>query len=108
MTRLAGLILLGLLAVPVEASNPSRIKMERPKPVETAEPPLAKPIPVAQPAAEPVRDSRALEAIVWPGRVIVRLVAERVDRYRMSRLLNESEGIPPGVTYERLYENIGP
>ena len=109
MTRLAGLILLGLLAVPVEASNPSRVKKERSRPVQTAEPPLARPIPATAPAAEPMVNDRVLMALACPQQAVARLVAVRMDRYRMARLLNESDGISSGVlTYERLNGAIGP
>ena len=114
MTRLAGLILLGLLALPVEASNPNRIKKERPRPTQTAEPPLARPIPAPQQAArEPMLNERVVMALMCPQRVVAQFVADRMDRYRMARLLNESDGVtlcdlPPGLVYERLQGNIGP
>lgn len=100
MTRLAGLILLGLVAIPVEASNPNRIKKERPRPVQTAEPPLARPIPAPQPAAaEPMVSEKVVMALACPQQAVAKLVALRLFGYpndpheRMARLLSESKDL---------------
>jgi len=46
MTRLAGLVLLSALAVPAAASHPTRARQEKPRPTQSAEPPLAVPVPI--------------------------------------------------------------
>ena len=114
MTRLAGLILLGLLALPVEASNPNRVKKERPRPTQTAEPPLARPIPAPQPASEPVIAARLVEVLVCPDRGLTRLVLDQLNRYpaeptaRMIQLLDEAEDLRRARNVIRLAGPLGP
>jgi len=129
MTRLAGLVLLGLFAVPVNASNPNRVKKERPRPVQTVEPPLARPIPAPQPAPEPMVNAKVVMALACPQQAVAKLVVGRLRGYsddpneRMARLLIESEDLrqariqfqalwmnnqPRTLTYERLAGAVGP
>ena len=99
MTRLAGLILLTLAALPADASNPSRVKKERPRPTQTVEPPLARPLPAPQPAAEPMVTDRVVMAVACPYQAVARLVRDRLFGYpndpnaRMARLLRESKDL---------------
>ena len=99
MTRLAGLILLGLLALPVEASNPTRVKKVRARPVETAEPPLAQPIPAARPAPEPMVNEKVVMAVACPQQAVARLVVNRLfgdptyPNVRTNQLLSEAEDL---------------
>ena len=46
MSRLAGLIVLSALAIPANASHPTRARQEKPRPTHSAEPPLAVPTPI--------------------------------------------------------------
>ena len=125
MKRLAGLTVLLLVALPVAASNPNRIKKERTRPVQTAEPPLARPIP-AQPAAPPVLNDRVVRTALCPHRLLANLVLRGYDSdfhyWRLvlsgtSRDLAEARvefhqfwmGNQPSVlTYERVNGAIGP
>ena len=97
MKRLVGLAVLLTLVNPTDASDPIRARMEKPRPTQSAEPPLALPIP-ALPGlgAEPTLGARLLEAVVSPQRVVVRLVVDRLfdgPQARMRRLLAESEDL---------------
>ena len=53
MTRLAGLIVLSALAIPANASHPTRARQEKPRPTQSAEPPLAVPLPIPPAPALP-------------------------------------------------------
>ena len=78
MKRLAGLTVLLLVALPVAASNPNRIKKERLRPVQTAEPPLARPIP-AQPASTSVVSDRVVRTALCPHHLLANLVLKGYD-----------------------------
>ena len=56
MTRLAGLIVLSALALPANASNPTQARQKKPRPTQSAEPPLAVPLP--NPAGQPALPDR--------------------------------------------------
>lgn len=123
MTRLAGLTVLALVALPADASNPTRTQKSRPRPVQSAEPPLAVPIP-AQPAVTvPVISTRLWEIILRPERALAKFVVTRLIGFpsdpnvRVNQLLNESEDLqqaraelhqfwmndqPSVLTYQRL------
>jgi hypothetical protein len=123
MHRIVGLTVLGLLAIPVDASNPSHTKKEKPRPTESAEPPLAPPIPIPPAAPEPLVSTELIEAVLCPHAVVAKLVVTRLiedpndPNVRMRRLLNESEDLrqareelhkfwmnnqPSVLTYERV------
>ena len=100
--------------------------MEKPRPTQSAEPPLALPIPNAPPAPEPVLNSRLVEYILFPNRWLCEEVMDRTGfsaHIRMNRLLRESEDLlqareefhrfwmnnqPSVLTFDRLNGAIGP
>ena len=102
MKRPAGLTILLLMVLSADASNPTRAQKVRPRPIQSAEPPLAVPVPAPQPAraaAEPIVPERVWQAVLYPERALARLVVSRLIGYpddpirRMNRLLSESEDL---------------
>src|SRR5262245_1223458 len=91
------LAMLGSLSLSADASNPNRTQKARPRPIQSADPPLALPVPNAPPAPEPVPATRLVETILCPERVLAELVVGRLEVYRsaptarMVQLLNEAE-----------------
>ena len=68
MTRLAGLVLLSALAVPAAASHPTQARQERPRPTQSAEPPLAPPVAIPPaPELPRVGGNRPANATDAPG-----------------------------------------
>ena len=80
MKRFAGLVVLTTLAIPANASNRVRVRMEKPRPAQSAEPPLALPIAPNPPASPtPVVNDRVLRVALYPGRVLANLVRRGYD-----------------------------
>jgi hypothetical protein len=123
MTRLAGLIVLAALAIPATASHPTRARQEKPRPTQSAEPPLALPVPIPPAGPATAAGDRVLMMVLCPDRALAGFVTDQVNRYRMSLLLNESDNFeqpreefhrfwmnnqPSVLTYKRLNGAIGP
>jgi hypothetical protein len=129
MQRLVGLALLAVLTIPATASHPPVTRKERPRPTESAEPPLAVPLPAPPSTQEPVFNDRVLETVLCPNQAVARWVVSRMfgdptdPNVRMNRLLNESEDLraarqafqafwlgnrPSVLSYERLNGADGP
>jgi hypothetical protein len=98
MRRLTGLAVLAILTIPATASHPTPIRKEKPRPTESAEPPLAAPLPVPPSAApEPILDERVLETVLCPNQALAKWVVTRVfgdfddPNVRMNQYLPDSE-----------------
>jgi hypothetical protein len=79
MTRLAGLVVLSALAIPANASHPNRTRQEKPRPTQSAEPPLAPPAPIPQATPMPAFAERVLNVLFCPAPVVVNLVVTGRD-----------------------------
>jgi hypothetical protein len=129
MQRLAGLVVLATLAIPADASHPHLTRQEKPRPTQSAEPPLAVPLPIPPSTPTTILDERVLETILCPNQALAKWVVTRVfgdpndPNWRMERLLKESEDLsqareefhrfwmnnqPSVLSYERLNGAIGP
>jgi hypothetical protein len=123
MSRLAGLIVLSALAIPAAASHPTRARQEKPRPTQSAEPPLAVPVPIPPAGPAATAGDRVLMTVLCPDRALIRFVTDQVSRSLAARLPDESEELrqardefhrfwmnnQPGVlTYKRLAGAVGP
>lgn len=100
MKGLVVLAVLAALTLPAAASNPTQTKKVKPRPTQSAEPPLALPIPaLPQPAPVPLLNDGMLQTLLCPNRALVNWVFGGLDVYqaaptaRMEQLLNESENL---------------
>jgi len=99
MKRFAGLAVLTILTIPAAASHPPITRMDKPRPTESAEPPLAVPLPIPPSAPVPILDEQVLETVLCPNRALAKWVVTRVfgdpndPNWRMERLLEEAEDL---------------
>jgi hypothetical protein len=78
MKRLAGLAVLATLTIPADASHPPITQKEKSHPTESAEPPLAVPLPAPPSAPEPILNERVLETVLCPNQTLAKWVVTRV------------------------------
>jgi len=118
MQRLVGLALLAILTIPATASHPTPVRKEKPRSTQSAEPPLAVPLPIPPSAPEPVLTADVLETVLCPDRALAKWVVPRVfggptesedlrqAREEMHRFWMGNQ--PSVLSYERLNGAIGP